>query len=320
MSSLEFVAPERLLLLVGVAALAVAAAVLAVRRRRRRQEFASEALLPSVQPTSPGWRRPATTALLLAGLVLAVVGVAQPQVLGEQARERSVVLVTLDTSTSMLAEDVEPNRFAAAVEAASEFVGTLPEHVEVGLVAYDARVRLVSAPTSAHGQVLERLQGLDMSGGTALGEAVFIGLASLPPEFRTGPQGEGPPAARIVVLSDGGSTTGRPVSEAASLASEYGVPVSTIAYGTDAGVVVQDGRTFPVPVDEAVLEQLATSTGGTAYTATDTGQLQQVYDDLGSRLASETARRELTAPVTGMALAALLGAAGLGLLWGGRLA
>ena len=319
LTTLLFDAPERLLGLAAVAALVVAAGVVAVRARRARAAFASPQMQASVLPASPGWRRALPAAAVVLGLALATVGCARPQVLAEQARERSVVLVTLDVSTSMLADDVSPTRIVAAVEAAQDFVRRLPPQVDVGLVTYNADVRLVQPPTASHEAVVRALEDPPLSGGTALGDAVLTGLGSLPAEFRTGPAPGEPPAARVVVLSDGGSTTGRPVADAVRQAVAYGVPVSTIAYGTDAGVVVQDGRTFPVPVDEAVLTELADGTGGTAYRAADAAQLQAVYDDIGSRLSRETARRELSAPVTGVALGLLaLGAVG-SLLWSGRL-
>ncbi len=319
LDTLLFDAPARLWTLLAVLALAVASVVLAVRGRRARTAFAAPGLQASALPPAAGGRRLATTSVLLLGLGVAAVGFARPQVLADSARERSIVLVTLDTSTSMLADDVAPSRITAAVTAAQDFVRSLPAQVDVGLVFYNANVRLVTPPTPSHAKVSAALEDYALSGGTALGDAVLTGLGALPAAFRAGP-GEGPPAARVVVLSDGGSTTGRPVQDAVAQAVQYGVPVSTIAYGTADGVVVQDGRSYPVPVDTGVLEQLAEGTGGTAYRATDAAQLEQVYADIGTRVSQETARRELTAPVTGVALGLLvLGSLGT-LLRSGRLA
>lgn len=316
-STLSFAAPGRLVLLLAVIALAGGAAAVRLRARHDRRVLASPALEPSLLPARPGWRRGIATGLLLAGLALATTGFARPQVLADSARERSIVLLALDTSTSMLATDVAPDRFTAAVRAGQDFVRGLPPHVDVGLVAYDARVRLVAPPTADHATVVRALGGLGLSGGTALPEAVLTGLSSLPPAFRTPTPGR-PPAARVVVLSDGGSTSRRPLSDAVEQAKLYGVPVSTIAYGTDAGVVVLAGRSYPVPVDPAVLRDLAEATGGTSYRAADVPQLEQVYRDIGSRVSQETARRELTAPVTGTALGVLLLAALASLRWTGR--
>lgn len=317
LSTLSFDEPRRLLLLLLVPVLVAGLVGLALQRRQDRRAWSDPALRRSSVPARAGWRRLVPALLLLLGISTATVAYAEPQVLAPEARERSILLVTLDVSTSMLAEDVAPNRITAAVQAAQDFVEGLPEQVEVGLVVYNANVRLVSPPTPDHGAVARALEGLGLSGGTALGDAITTGLSSLPPDFRTGPS-QGPPAARIVVLSDGGSTTGRPVEEAAAEAVRAGVPVSTIAYGTPDGVVVQGDQTFPVPVDTVVLEQLAEATGGTAYLAASAGQLAQVYDDIGTRVSRETARRELSAPVSGMALLLLAGTAGAGIALTGR--
>jgi Ca-activated chloride channel family protein len=317
LSTLSFAQPERLVLLLLVPALAAGFVARGLRARRDRQAWAEPGLWRSSLPASGAGRRLVPALLLLLGIGTATVAYATPQVLASQARERSILIVTLDVSTSMLAEDVSPNRITAAVRAAQDFVQGLPEQVEVGLVVYNAHVRLVSPPTSDHAEVARSLEGLGLSGGTALGDALTTGLSSLPPEVKTGPA-PGPPAARIVVLSDGGSTTGRPVQEAALEARRAGVPVSTIAYGTPDGVVVQNGQTFPVPVDTVVLEQLAEATGGTAYLAASAGQLEQVYDDIGTRVSRETARRQLSAPASGLALALLAGSAVAGMALTGR--
>ncbi len=313
-----FAEQPRLWGLVAVACLAVAAVAGLVLARRDRAAFASPALQASVLPATRVFRRALPLAALLVGLALATVAWARPQVLAEQARERSIVLVTLDTSTSMLADDVQPSRILAATRAAQSFVRGLPAQVDVGLVFYNANVRLVAAPTPDHEKVARALDDPGLSGGTALGDAVLTGLRALPPEFRRSADGE-PPAARIVVLSDGGSTTGTDVGVAVQQAVSYGVPVSTIAYGTDSGVVVQDGTRFPVPVDTVLLTQLADGTSGQAYRAADAGQLAAVYDDIGSRVSRETARRDLAGRFAGGA-AGLLALAGLAsLLWSGRL-
>jgi Ca-activated chloride channel family protein len=317
LSTLSFAEPERLLLLLVVPVLAAGLVALALRGRQDRRAWSDPAVAGSSLPLRATWRRLVPALLLLLGIGTATVAYATPQVLAPEARERSILVVTLDVSTSMLAEDVAPNRITAAVRAAQDFVEALPPQVEVGLVVYNANVRLVSPPTADHALVARELEGLGLSGGTALGDAVTTGLTSLPADFKAGPS-EGPPAARIVVLSDGGSTTGRPVDQAAEEARRAGVPVSTIAYGTPEGIVVQGDQTFPVPVDTVVLEQLAEATGGTAYLAASAGQLEQVYDDIGTRVSRETARRELTAPVSGLALVLLVGTAVAGMGLSGR--
>jgi len=130
--------------------------------------------------------------------------------------------------------------------------------------------------------------------------------------------GQAPPA-RVVLLSDGANTSGTALDEAARAAQEAGVPVSTIAYGTQDGTVDVDGRTVPVPVDTASLAELAEQTGGTAYTAETGEELSAVYDDIGSQVGTRTERQETTAWFTGAGLLAAAAAGLTSLLWFARL-
>jgi Ca-activated chloride channel family protein len=315
--TLSFAAPDRLWLLVGVALLVAATVGVARRRGRSAAGFAEPGMWAALAPDRPGWRRPVARAVVLLSLAVLVVAFAQPQVLASTARQRAVVIVGLDTSASMQAGDVAPSRFAAAQQAAQAFLAELPSYVDVGLVTYDARVTVTVAPTSDHAEVaaaIDRLQAL--GGGTALGDAVLTSLHAIPPEFLVPEQGK-PSAASMVLLSDGGSTTGEPVATAIAQAVAQQVPVSTIAFGTPAGTVLSNGRTFDVPVDTTVLEQIAAGTSGTAYQAADAGQLSTAYAQVASRLTAETARHDLTAPLTGAALLLLLAAAAAAVLWSG---
>ena len=111
---------------------------------------AEPALLPSVAPHRLGWRRPVTAGLLALALTSMTAAFARPSIAGEQPRERAVVMVAIDTSTSMLLKDVAPDRITVAKAAAKDFISDLPAGVEVGLVAYNATAELVAAPTSDH--------------------------------------------------------------------------------------------------------------------------------------------------------------------------
>jgi Ca-activated chloride channel family protein len=134
-----------------------------------------------------------------------------------------------------------------------------------------------------------------------------------------GEPGQELPPARIVLLSDGANTAGASLEEAASAARDAGVPVSTIAYGTQDGTVEVEGRTVPVPVDSASLQQLAELTGGTAYTAETGEELSAVYDDIGSQVGMRTERQEVSAWFAGAGLLAAALAAAASLLWFARL-
>lgn len=296
----SFDAPERLLLLVVVAALVAAYIGVHVRRRAQRRAWASDALLPSAAPRRPSAARHAAAALLALSLVAMTTAFAQPRAEQEVTRERATVVIALDTSTSMWAQDVEPSRYTAAVEAATSFVQDLPDGFDVGLVTFAGTATLQVPPTRDHQQVVRAIASLELDGGTALGDAVQTSLDALVREPGTDPTGA------VVLLADGGSTTGSALGPAVQRAVDADVPVHTIAYGTSEGVVVTaEGQTIPVPVDEQVLEDIAVATGGRAETARTAGELEAVYDEVRSRLTTAVERVDVSAAVVGVALALL---------------
>lgn len=294
--------PSRLLALVAVAALAAAYVVLQLRRPAVRRAWSQDALHASSTPRRPGALRHLPALLVLLGLVATTTAFAGPRAQVEVARERGLVVVALDTSASMLAQDVAPDRWTAAKAAAAGFVSELPEGFDVALVGFAGTASVVVPATRDGGEVTRALTRLELSGGTALGDAVLASLAAA----------AGRPAdvpAAVVLLADGGSSTGTPLGQAAASAESAGVPVTTIAYGTAQGVVVQDGRTFSVPVDEAALAALAEATGGQAYAAATGAQLTQVYDSIRGRLSTTVEQRDVSALVAGLGLLLLTGAA-----------
>src|SRR5690606_3478538 len=151
--------------------------------------------------------------------------------------------------------------------------------------------------------------------GTAIGEAVHSSLdaiAALDDE-------EERPPAHIVLLSDGENTTGRTVEEAAREAASRGVPVTTIAYGTQDGVIELQGRQVPVPVDGPALQQLAETAGGNFYEAASGDELQAVYEDIGTSVGYRTERQEIWQWFVAAGLVAALLAAVTSMLWFARL-
>lgn len=314
---MSFLAPERLLLFFVLAALVVAYVVLQRRRTRFAARFTNLALLDKVAPTRPGWRRhlPAFAFALTVGLL--VTGFAKPTADIRVPREQATIMVAVDVSTSMEAEDVDPNRLDAAKRAATAFVEQLPERFNVGLVSFSGTASVVVAPTTNRQDVRNGIDGLALGPRTAIGEGVFTSLTAI---TSFGAQfGESTPPARIVLLSDGTNTAGRSPEQAAERAAAVGVPVSTIAYGTADGYIVQDGQQVPVPVDGPALERLAETTGGRYYEAASSDELQSVYEDIGSSIGYRIEEREVSAWFAGIALlfACLAGVGSL--LWFSRL-
>jgi Ca-activated chloride channel family protein len=287
---MSFAAPQRLWLLVLAAGCVVAYLVVQRRRRRDATLFASPALLPLLVPRRPGWWRHLIAAVFAAGLILATVGAAQPTIPGEVEQKQATIIVAIDASDSMGATDVKPDRITAARTAARSFIGDLPSTFHVGLVTANSSPAVIVAPTTDHQAVQNALDALELSPGTALGEAIFTSLAAVPRQSAasagsttsggTPPPPPGAPSAHIVLLSDGVTTTGRPDSEAIDAAVAAGVPVSTIAFGTGNASVVSQGQTVDVAVDDTALRAIAEGTGGTFFDAASTAELAQVYDQI----------------------------------------
>ena len=315
---LVFDAPSRLWVLAALAL--AAAAVLLVQRRRRtgREQYAEPALLASVAPDRMGWRRPVTAGLLSLALVSMTAAFARPSIAGEQPRERAVVMVAIDTSTSMLLTDVAPDRITVAKAAAQDFIADLPAEVEVGLVAYNATATLVAAPTSDHDVVAAAVDGLTLTGGTAAGDGLLLSLDAIVAAL--GPAADEPePAGRIVQLADGDSTAGTSLEQAATTVAAARIPVSTIAFGTPDATTVVDGVETPVGADLSALREVAETTGGRAYDAGSADELREVYDDIGSALVPEPGREDVSDVFAGLGLVLLLGTAVPSLLWTSRL-
>jgi Ca-activated chloride channel family protein len=314
---MRFLAAQWLVLLVAVAAMAVAYLLFQRRRSQYAVRFATLPLLEKVAPTRPGWRRHAPAVAFLLTLIALVLAIARPAAAVRVPRERATILVAVDTSVSMRATDVSPNRIDAAKEAARAFVDDLPEEFNVGLVSFSGAASVVVPPTTDRDAVATGIEALGLGERTAIGEAVYTALSSV--ESFDAEAATDPPPARIVLLSDGENTTGRSTEEAAAAAAEAQVPVSTIAYGTPDGTVEQDGRSIPVPVDAEALRQLAEVSGGASYAAESDQELRAVYDDIGSSIGWRTEHKEITTWVIALGLLSALVAGAASLLWFSRL-
>jgi Ca-activated chloride channel family protein len=313
MAGFAFTAPYRLLLLLAVAALIGAYLWLQSRRPTYAVRFTELDLLASVAPRRPGWRRHVSAGLLALSLVALTAAFAKPEANVKVPRERATIVVALDTSASMQAKDVSPDRFRAAKESAKSFIERLPKQFNVGLVSFNAVASVVATPTQDHATVRDAVDGLALAGGTAIGEAVIASLNAIA-NVPGGDNGK-PPPARVVLLSDGGNTIGRSMADAADAAVQVGIPVSTIAYGTPGGTVEVRGQLIPVPVDAPSLAALAHATGGQSYAAQSGEELNGVYADIGSQVGYTTQRKEVTATLTGLGLIAAVAAALTSLLW-----
>src|SRR4051794_35924854 len=277
------------LYLIGLALIPVAL-VLYVRSERRPHAFAPARLMPSVTPRRAGWRRHAAGARYGVAGAAPPVSLPKPQATIAVPTEQARVMIVTDRSGSMLAGDVSPDRLTAAKQAAATFLGAIPDKVRVGAVAFNQRAEVLQSPTRDHDAVREALQGVKAAGSTATGDAITAALTSL----------EGKAPAAIVLLSDGKSVRGSDPLEAAEKAKQRKIPIYTVALGTSKGTI-DDG--VPVPPDPQTLAKIAKLPGGRGFPAGDVKSLDQVYKRLGSQVATEKRKLEVTNLFAGGALA-----------------
>ncbi|MFQ5557826.1 MAG: VWA domain-containing protein, partial [Acidimicrobiales bacterium] len=277
-------------------------------------------------PRRPRWRRHLVATTFIAAIASLVLALAGPSRTEQVPRERATVVLTIDTSLAMGAEDVDPTRIDAAKAAAIAFLDDAPDTVDVGLVSYNGVPVVRVTPTDDRNIVRSAVQELELGEATATGDAIFASLEALTGVLdRAGENPDETPAV-IVLLSDGTPTVGRTVEEAVTAAIEASVPVSTVAFGTPDGVVTvpdvnNPGRTVtvPVPVDEPTLRLIANGTGGSFFTAASSDELAAVYRDIGTTVGFEEVDRDVSDWFTGTALVLALLTGLLSLFWFQRL-
>jgi Ca-activated chloride channel family protein len=291
------------------------------RRRARSAMFASPALLPSVAPLRPGFRRHAPLILYGTALAAVAIALARPEATVAVPEERAAVVLATDISGSMQAGDVEPSRIAAVRRAALDFLDRAPGRLRVGAVAFNHSVRMIEAPSADRSETKALIERLTPSGGTATGDGLAAALGLL--ERKGAGEKRRPPAA-VILLSDGASTHGRDPIPIAREAARDRIPIYTVAFGTDAGTIEvtrPDGSsvTRPVPPDRDTMRRIAEISKGRSFSASARAELATVYERLGSQVATHDERREITAGFAGGAAVLLLLGGALSLRWFGRL-
>ena len=291
------------------------------RRARAAEAFAAPLLTPSVTPRRPGWRRHAPMLVFGIALAVLIVAAARPQRTVAVPVTSAGIMLVNDISNSMTATDVAPSRLGAAKRAASRFVNGVPGTVLVGQVEFARRPVLLQSPTTDHALTQGAIAALRPGGGgTAVGEAITTALHAL--TTLPAKDGKRPPGA-IVLLSDGSSNVGPGPLAAARQAKADHIPVYTIAIGTAHGTIpIKHGSqtvSTPVPVSTQELAQIASASGGHAYTAANSANASAVYAHLATQLGHKKVKRELTAGFAGGGLVLLLVGSGLSLLWFRRL-
>ena len=268
-------------------------------------------MLAGVVESTRSWRRQLALALLLLALAALLVGVARPNMMRKVDQRVATIVLVIDTSGSMFAQDVKPTRLEAAQKVVQEFVADLPDTYRVGVVAFSGHAELVAPITDEHSVAIESLDYLLPQRPTAIGDAIARAVqvgrqatAAAPPDER---------AIAILLLSDGAQTEGtlQPLQGAAR-AKSFNIPVYTVALGTPQGVIERSrfgySRIIPVPPDRVTLRQIAEATGGTYFAAPSAAKLSESYEKLGSLVTKVKRREEVTFLFVGAGLVLLLGA------------
>jgi Ca-activated chloride channel family protein len=288
-----------------------------MRRQGRLRRFTDAQM-----PQSPWRHLPIAVSVL--GLLLLTVALATPTHEMRIPRNRAVIMLLVDMSQSMRATDVAPTRLKAAEQAAGEFAGQLTPGINLGLVGFAGTPYLLVPPTPQHQATVEALKKLDHADSTATGEAIFTALHAIGATDVTG--GDSPPPARIVLLSDGAETKPSNPNDphdgaftAARLAKDQGVPISTIAFGTQNGEIQLDGKRIAVPVATDQMKTIAKLSGGQSYTAATLKDLEKSYDAIQNEIGYRTVPGPGGAGWLRLGVITTLLAAGLALLINRRL-
>jgi Ca-activated chloride channel family protein len=316
------------------------------RKRRTTVRLASINVAKMALGSGPGWRRHVPPLLLLLAMAALLLSVARPTAIITLPLSERTIILAMDVSGSMRAEDVKPNRLVASQVAAKAFVENLPREVKVGVVSFAGTAAVVQAPTTSREDVLAAIDRFQLQRGTATGSGIILSLATLFPDhgieiqnitgqrnfpgkeigkkddkvFTPVPAGSYNSAA-VIMLTDGQRTTGPDPLDAAKMAAERGIRVYTVGIGTTSGEIIGfEGWSMRVKLDEETLKNVSVLTQGEYFYAGTAEDLKKVYESLSSRMVVERKETEVTAVFAALGALLAAAAAGLSLWWFGRVA
>jgi Ca-activated chloride channel homolog len=301
------------------------------RRARYAVAFTNLDLLASVvAKRRRPWRRWIPLALFLLALAAASTALARPRAKVSVTSSQATVVLLVDVSGSMRANDVKPTRLGAAQHAMAVFSDKVPKKVRIGLVSFSTGPDVLVSPTVDRGVLQEGIDLLSPEAGTAIGDGLGVAVQVVKSSVADAPRGkDGKLPGAIVLLSDGAQTRGilTPM-QGAALARNAGIRVFTVVLGTDHGTLgfgpfggygFGNGRRFPVRPDPVTLAAIANATDGQTFRATTAEKVASIYKQLGQSIAHHDTTREVSSWFAGLAALLLIGSLAVARLTGERL-
>jgi Ca-activated chloride channel family protein len=330
---MSFVWPWLLAVLVTVPLALAFAFWLDRRRARYAVSFTNLDVLASVATTRRRPWRWVPLALFLLALASASTALARPREKVSVPSDRATIVLLVDVSGSMRANDVKPTRLGAAQSAMGIFADKVPKGVKIGLVSFSSSADLLVIPTTDRTLLHEGVDLLVPEAGTAIGDGLGEAVQVAKTALVGAPKGkDGKLPGAIVLLSDGAQTRGvlSPL-QGAALARNAGLRVFTVALGTKNGTLGGLGGTygglgplggqgrFPVRPDPVTLAAIARATDGQTYQARSASKVQNIYKQLGSSIATRSATREVSSWFAGIAALLLFASLGAARITGERI-
>ena len=331
--------------LVLIVPLLVAGYIWAQRRRQKYAlRYANLSLVREALGKGPGIRRHIPPALFLAAVFFMAAATARPQSVVTVPVEEGTVILALDVSGSMQADDLKPNRMEAAKEAAKAFVRRQGPDVKIGVVSFSGDASIVQSPTNDKDLVVAAISRLRPQRATAIGrgiltalDAIFEDSEEVPPSVsalarleRLGGQQRPVPTpppggtlnapATIILLSDGQNNQFPAPLQIIDEAITRGIRVYTVGVGSAEGTVIRlQGRAIRTRLDEDTLKKIAQVTDAEYFNASNERDLRAVYERLSTQLVLRQQKTEVTAYLTAAAAILSIVAGALSLAWFQRL-
>ena len=285
MTDLEFQNPEFLWLLVLIPVMAYFFYI----SSNKRKSFMKFSSITDFKPSLKSKLHPFLDIMRLLTIFFIILSIARPQELSNSVRSKSTsgidIVIAVDISSSMLAQDLKPNRLEALKSVATEFINDR-QNDRIGLVIYAGESYTKTPVTSDKTIIIKSLNDIVFDGIIQDGTAIGMGLATSVNRLK-----ESKAKSKVIILlTDGVNNSGFiDPSTAADLASNYGIKTYTIGLGSNgnalAPIALNPDGSFrfgmtKVEIDEQLLEEIASKTGGLYFRATNNKSLQDIYDEI----------------------------------------